>query len=469
MKNLKEAENRNLKFDIRNSMNLPERDNPFPDSITLNGADYFCLQLDRLMWKSSGKRNVCTFVVTLPERLTLEDLRHQLANRPAYQSLCQLRLTKGLPFSLAKWTLAAKAALPTINEYRLASGSTPPDHLLSAALDINNQSAFKIDLLQLAGTGSLVVFTWHHALMDAHGGELFIRYLGATNALKQPDWVADEDVKLPLKSRANIALEMKQFLYDTASVPLLSLYKKSTLKPKAFCRILPLARYRVLSFTPQQTLTINERARQLNAGFLASAFYLAATAYSVAQVQKQRGVDNGDVLVPVPLDRRKRGAPGAVLGSQVSFLFYRIPNAVLDDVPTCTAELIGQMKALMRSESPSHYTIMLDFLRRMPGFFYRRMLKAPTEGLMASFFYSDTGDSLQDFDVVFGQSVSGAIHYPPNMYPPGMTFVFSRFQGALQLTLGYMEPDLNEAEVELLLTQLRTVLLGRQTQLSHAL
>ena len=79
---------------------------------------------------------------------------------------------------------------------------------------------------------------------------------------------------------------------------------------------------------------------------------------------------------------------------------------------------------------------------------------------MASFFYSDTGDSLQDFDVVFGQPVSSAIHYPPNMYPPGMTFVFSRFQGALQLTFGYMEPDLDAAEVELLLTSVRSVLLG---------
>jgi hypothetical protein len=149
-----------------------------------------------------------------------------------------------------------------------------------------------------------------------------------------------------------------------------------------------------------------------------------------------------------------------VLGNQVSFLFYRIPNAVLNDISACTSELIEQMKSLMRSENPSHYTIMLDFLRRMPGFMYRRMLQAPTKGLMASFFYSDTGDSLQDFDELFGQPVRGAIHYPPNMYPPGLTFIFSRFQGALQLTLGYMEPDVSTAEVDLLLVSVRTALLG---------
>jgi hypothetical protein len=431
---------------------MPNQDNPFPDRITLNGADYFLLQLDRLMWKSSDKRNVCTLAVTLADRLTLDKLEQRLANKPAYQWLCRLRLKTGLPFSLAKWAYVAKAGLPSIIEHQLTNANALPDAALSSALDIKNKSAFKIDLLQLESAGSIIVFTWHHSLMDARGGETFIRYLGAADALKQPDWLSDGSSQLPLKERANIAAEMKQFLYDTAKLPLMSLYKKTDVKPQG-C-------YRVLSFTPQQNQIINEQARQLDAGFLLSAFYLAATAYAVARVQKQRGIDHGDVLVPVPLDRRRRGVDGAIIGNQVSFLFYRIPNAVLDDVPACTGELIQQMKNLMRSENPGNYTVMLDFLRRMPGFFYRQMLQAPTKGLMASFFYSDTGDSLQSFDTLFGQPVSAAVHYPPNMYPPGITFVFSRFQGALQVTLAYMDSVINADEVDLLLSQISLALLG---------
>ncbi|ESS73470.1 putative polyketide synthase component [Methyloglobulus morosus KoM1] len=431
---------------------MPEQVSQFPDSLTLNGADYFLLQLDKLMWRSSGKRNVSTFVVSLPERLPLNELHNHLANRPAYQWLCRLRLREGLPFCLAKWKLDARAELPIIAEYTLAKDGSLPDRVLSANLDICRGSAFKIDLLHQAGAGSIVVFTWHHALMDAHGGELFVRYLGAVNLMKRPIWVADEASKLPLKIRAQIASEMKEFLYNAAQLPLLSLFKGTVPKP--------LARYRVLAFTPQQSVAINNRAGQLNAGFLVSAFYLAATTNAVAQVQKQRDTDTGDILVPIPLDCRKRGAQDPVLGNQVSFLFYRIPNAVIGDVSACTNALIEQMKSLMRAESPSHYTIMLDFLRRMPGFIYRQMLKSPTEGLMASFFYSDTGDSLQDFDALFGQQVLGAIHYPPNMYPPGMTFIFSRFHGALQITLGYMEQDVNTAEVDLLLKSLCSTLLG---------
>lgn len=425
----------------------------FPNRITLNGVDYFLLQLDRLMWQSSGKRNVCTFVVELPKPLTLAELQQQLTQRPAYQWLCRLRLRQGLPFSLAKWVYQPNAELPPINEYSLATEAALANNLLSTSLDINRQSAFKIDLLHRANGGSVLIFTWHHALMDARGGEAFIHYLGLAE-LTQPEWLAEAKTKLPLKVRADIASAMKQFLYDTSRLPLLSLYQKTTVKPQT-C-------YKVLAFSTEQTQRIHQQAKQHDAGFLVSAFYLAATTYAVTQVQKQRGRIEGDVLVPVPLDQRKRGKPGVVLSNQVSFLFYRIPNAVLNDVPACTAALIDQMKTLMRNDNPAHYTIMLDFLRRLPSFFYRMMLKAPTKGLMASFFYSDTGDSLPNIAELFGQTVRSAIHYPPNTYPPGVTFIFSRYQGALQVTLGYMVPGLNADEVESLLRHLQTVLLGAE-------
>ncbi len=431
---------------------MPDCVSPFPDRITLNGADYFCLQLDSLMWKSCGKRNVCTFVVTLPKQLTLEELNNKLCNRPAYAWICRLRIKRALPFGLTKWKHNPKLELPSINEYQVESRDSSLAHLISASLDITKQSAFKIDIVRITGAGSLLVFTWHHALMDARGGEMFVRYLGSSVLGKQLDWIVNSDSKLPLRVQANIASDMKQFLYDTSRLPLLTLYTKSDVKPQAD--------YRVLTFTTSQSQIITERAKQIGVGFLISAFYLAVTAYAVAQVHKQRGLLKGDVLVPVPLDRRKRGAQGSIVGNQVSFLFYRIPSLLLDDVRACTAELTNQMKNLMRTESPAHYIVMMDFLRRMPGFLYRKMLKAPTKGLMASFFYSDTGDSLQDFDVLFEQPVDSATHYPPNMYPPGLTFVFSRFRGALQLTVGYMKADLNAAEADSLLTSLSNALLG---------
>jgi hypothetical protein len=79
---------------------------------------------------------------------------------------------------------------------------------------------------------------------------------------------------------------------------------------------------------------------------------------------------------------------------------------------------------------------------------------------MASFFYSDTGDSLSDFKTFYNRQVINAIHYPPNAYPPGVTFIFTRFQGALQITVSYMEEVLDNKEIEMLIQHLQSDLLG---------
>lgn len=427
----------------------------FPNSMTLNGADFFLLQLDHIMWKLSGQRNICTFVVTLEERLEYEDLEKYLAVNTAYQWICRLRLQKGWPFALAKWGYNADLALPEIEQYQLDQLGALPAGLLEQPFNIVKQSAFKISLVQLAGAGSQLVFTWHHALMDAHGGEIFVRHLGGAEAIPAADWVANEQGSvLPLRARADIALQMKEFLCHVSRLPFISFARKKKLKKNVH--------YQVLTFSAQQSKLITERARQHGAGFLVSAFYLAATAYAVAKVQSKRAPLESDMLVPIPLDRRKRGVQAPVLGNQVTFLFYRIPQAALESIGACVTELIAQMKDLMRSDNPGHYLIMMDFLRRVPGWLYRMQLTSPTNGQMASFHYSDTGESLDLYKQLFGCAVVNAIHYPPSMYPPGITFVFSRYQGALQLTLGYMESVLTEAELEQLLSELQLGLLGSE-------
>ncbi|KAF3981384.1 MAG: hypothetical protein HFP78_07070 [Methylococcales symbiont of Hymedesmia sp. n. MRB-2018] len=432
---------------------MTEKINAFPDTVELNGADCFLLQLDKLMWSSNKRRNVCTFALTLDRCMELDTLTGILSTNPAYQWVCGLRLKKGFPFSLPKWEFNNTVSLAKIQQHKVASLREIPDVLLATDINLKNQSAFKVDLVQLASSKhSILIFTWHHVLMDARGGESFIRYLGSMQALEPSHWIAEKPHRLPLKERADIAQAMKQFLYDTSGLPLLSLYKKSSQKP--------LLRYRTLFFSEQQSQKINQQAVAQGAGFLPSAFYLASTAYAVARIQQQRTPALEDMLVPIPLDRRLRGTQTPIIGNQVSFLFYRLPKQLLLNTEECTVELIKQMKQLMRLDNPTHYIIMLDFLRRIPGLFYRMLLKAPTKGLMASFFYSDTGDLLADCKQLFGSSIKQAIHYPPNLYPPGMTFVYSRHQNCLQLTFTYIESVINEQEVEQLFSEISAALLG---------
>ncbi len=435
---------------------MPDQGKKFPEYIELNGADCFLLQLDRIMLRTSGRNNVCTFVVSLKQKIELDELELYLSNNPAYQWITRLRIKKGLPFSLINWVFDAALPVPRVKQFQFEENDSVPESLLATTIRIKNQSPFKIDLVQISNSKSLLIFTWHHVLMDAHGGESFIYTLGKKRSINDAELLVEEKSKLlPLGQRANIAQKMKNFLHEKSQLPLFSLYKKKAIVKENT----PVLRYRVISFTEEQTRQIKESARLQGAGFLLSAFYLAATTCSVVHIQQLRGSIEGDVLIPVPLDRRKRGVDAPIMGNQVTFLFYRIPQKVLSDVQACTAELINQMKTLMRIDSPNHYLIMMGFLRRIPGFFYRLMLKKPTKGLMASFFYSDTGESLQKYEQLFDRSVESAIHYPPTMYPPGLTFVFSRFRGSLQITLGYIEQVISDKEVDQLFIHLRSVLL----------
>ncbi len=65
---------------------------------------------------------------------------------------------------------------------------------------------------------------------------------------------------------------------------------------------------------------------------------------------------------------------------------------------------------------------------------------------MASFFFSDTGDSLSELSQFLGRDVRRAVHYPPNLYPPGFTVVFSRFRERLHVMTAFCEDVVASAE-----------------------
>lgn len=430
----------------------------FPDYIELNGADNFLLQLDRIMYQSSVKRNVCTLVLTFEEQLDIETLENLLSDNSAFKWISSLRLRTGMPFFLAKWVVKADAERPKINQYQPVENNNIPVNFLGSDINPESQAPFKIDLLTFVNSGSVLIFTWHHSLMDAHGGESFVHYLGSSQTKKNPQWLQQFKTDLPLRQRSQIALEMKDFLHDVSKLPLLSLYSEVPNKPNL--------NYQVQTFTEQQSQQINQRAGEYGASFLMSAFYLASSICSIVSIQQQRGSkegEDGDILIPIPIDRRRKGTNEPIIGNQVSFLFYRVPKHASSDLQACTTELIEQMKNLMRSNSPERCLLMMDFMRRIPGPIYRLMLKQPTKGLMASFFFSDIGESLLDQGALFEQSIANAVHYPPTTYPPGMTFVFSRFRGRLRITLGYMQNVINEQEVESLFSHMRLALLGDES------
>lgn len=419
----------------------------FPDSIPLNGADCFLLQIDRLMWSQDKRRNVCSFVAHLEAEISLHQLQAELDEKPAYHWLSRLRLNHALPFCLPHWKENKQARPQSIQEHKLSQDSIP-EQLISIDINPYKDQSFQMDLLQTPTQGSILVFNWHHVLMDARGGENLLRYLFDSTVNEPEHCLHKPPSPLPLRERAEIAREMKEFLYQRACLPLLTLQTCSDRHS--------VINHRFVRFTREQTEQIHQTARGQGAVFLYSAFYLAATARAVAQIQQQRGEPIEDLVIPVPLDTRLKGDQQIAIGNPLSFLFYRLPKDTVFDVSHSTKALIGQMQSFMREDRPNRYRIMLDFLRRIPGFFYRAMLKAPTQGQIASFSFSDTGETLDDLTRCFNTPIASAFHYPPNLTPPGLTFIFSRAQGQLQISIAYSEAVISDEEMTQLLNHLQS-------------
>lgn len=431
---------------------MPETGDFFPPLVKLNEVDHFLLQLDRSMRQAGGGANVCTFVITLRGRLPLEELQHRLEADPVYRWVTSLRLCRRL-FRKSRWQPDAQAGLPEIQVHEPEEAGPVPESLLAMELAVSRESPLKIDLIPQGGDASLLIFTWHHALMDAHGGEFLVRHLGACSSGSPLLWQPPRPPALPWRQRAVLAREMKSDLYAVSKPPLLVLHGRNEVPGRL--------RYRLLRFSTRQTRLIGERARDHGATFLTSAFYLAATACALARLKRHRGDRLQDVLVPVPQDRRRRGADGPVIGNQVSFLFYRIQAEALGDLARCTASVVAQMQEFIRSRMPERYLVMMGLLRHLPSPLYRVLLRSPTEGAMGSCFFSDTGEVLAGCRTLFDHEVREAVHYPPNIHPPGLTFVFSRFQETLQVTFAVLDGVVNEAESEYLLAALRRYLLGK--------
>lgn len=115
---------------------------------------------------------------------------------------------------------------------------------------------------------------------------------------------------------------------------------------------------------------------------------------------------------------------------------------------------------MLRGGMPAAMTTLLDLCCWLPAWLYGPIVRLPTRGRLATLGVSDTGDSLNQLAVLFDRPVVDAWHVPANLYPPGITFVFTRFRGAIDATIRWRAELLDGAEEALLVSELRRELLG---------
>ncbi len=421
----------------------------FPSRIALNGADYLMLAFDRYTRREYGNGNTCHLLLDLADNGFERKFRDRVATLPLLHWLNSLRLRIPWHGAAPFWEAARHAEAPIIETTTWEFEAT---RLFDYCIDPRNDAPIRFRLFGESESRKLL-FSWHHALVDAHGAEMLLELVGARET--RGDAIA---LFTPNPQGSTIGRKFKQAraarsaIFAAAASPR---YQSVRIPSSSYENL----RYRRIYFSPEETAQIDAVADTLHATFTKSCFYLCVVARAIFSVLESRG-ECAPLYIPVPHDMRRSKKGVMSLSNQVTFLYFRIEPAKLRTLSSGIEYLVQNMQVMIERELHRANLTFLELAKNIPLSTYEKLLRAPAGGTVASCFFSDTGDSLSKIQEFCGTRVQDAIHYPPQICPPGITAVFSRFNGALSIMLPYADDCFNVREIRLIEESIREDLRG---------
>lgn len=438
-----------------------------PRQIRLAPGDYFMHGQDLRMRQSGLPGNVCCAVIRLENGLDIERLRRRLTESPVLDWLSRVDIVRRFPIVPAKWRTAANPR-PVLFEHNDnnhgANGSWElPPAVAARELHAAHGPGLAFDVIRHADGTSHLYLSWNHTLLDARGLDLLLTHLNTDDAAKRD--AALENLISPKQTKSELdgwwpnvkmARGSVKWLNESGSEPLFSLVPPGP-RP-ASCR----NRYRIVTFTEDETARIDARCQKLNAGFRRSHVYLAASVRALHGIAQKRGNKDGAYLIPVPHDTRRRGANGPIFSNHLSILFYRIEPKFAGRITDILGELSRQMTDQIRDKFPESCMAALDMFKPLPLGFYVRHLGKPTRGKIATFCFSDSGETCAGMKDLWGGRILDVAHLVPAWRPPGLIIVFLRFSGRLCAQISSVDDCLSPADVDALERDIRKGLLEEE-------
>jgi hypothetical protein len=436
-----------------------------PRQIRLAPGDYFMHSQDSRMRRVGLPGNVCCAIIKLGKGFDADRLRRRITESPLMNWLARVQYFRALPFLFPPLWRANGHSQVIFEEHNTEIIlEDKPEVLPSvvarrALLDSQGPGLF-FDVFPHADGTCHVCLSWNHTHLDARGLDLLLNHLNTDDSAKnvpsvqnfisptQRGW--DLAGWWPNVVRARGSLK---WLTESGSEPLFSLLPPGP--PPAQCQ----NDYRVISFTAEETVRIDARCQQFNCGFRRSHFYLAASVRAVHAVARQRGNQDGAYLIPVPHDTRKRGANGPIFSNHLSILFYRIEPKFAGRIGDILGELSRQMTDQIRDRFPESCMAALEMFKPLPVWYYLRHLGKPTRGKIATFSFSDSGDTCAGLKELWGAPIEDVTHLVPSWRPPGLTVVFLRFNNRLSGLISSVDDCLTPAELDRMESDVRQALL----------
>ncbi len=418
------------------------------NQILLTPADCFMLALEKQhIRRMDASNNTCRYLLELEGQLDVAVFRNNINSNRNLQRLAYLTAEKKYPLAIPTWK-----ENETVNQIPITVTNTDSlitEEIVNRKISGDKPPLLSFDILIRSSGDSTLIFSWHHLLMDGYGAILLMKQLAngiAENELQLHDNIPSKKLKWTELINATRA---KFFIDRISRKPLSGIFlsKRKNINTKQ--------KVRIIRFTEEETKQLDTVGPLLGAQFGRSALYLACAARSIRTLLIEKKIPIHDFWIPVPRDQRKKGARGPLLGNHLSFIFYRIKSNLLASLKQTVSSINQQMVDQIKTNMSRDYDILMRFLTRTPSPLYYFWIKGPKGGSLASFLFTVAADHPTDFLEFNNHKIKDAWNFPSNIYPPGLTFAFMRFQNRLHLMIVYFEEVISEDEMNTIEKQIR--------------
>lgn len=344
------------------------------------------------------------------------------------------RLERPRPWGRLRWR--AVAGNPPVQCRTLARSESIDDvidEILNHRIDPREEAPLRWHVLTRPdGARSWLLLEWVHPLMDPRGAELLIAMVDAVDRGSDGEaWAAARCVVPPRDTRPwRLRLRLAQRA--------LGRLREFGREPK----------HSVAGEVPADG-RVRHRRRLVRAPARQLPTTVAAVGGAVADLLRARGVSMElPFVVPISVDRRRKGEPGPVIGNYVSFHFARFQPPAEDDLTATTATIRHDLVAAVRDDLVEGLWAGMNMARYYPP----RHLLAPLGGRdVASFHCADTGAMRPSTGLLFGLPIQSVSHVPCVRPQPGLGVFFSRIGDVESIVAVWVAGVVAEEEVERLL------------------
>lgn len=420
------------------------------DRIPFTGFDGFLLTLEKHYSKLGSEGNVCRYVIDLDGSLSQEELQKLLDSNLSLDTLNNLVAVKPNPILVPYWKSTQKKG--KLRVIHCESDSLIPEEVSSSKIGPAS-TLLSFNLVTRSNGSTTLIFSWHHLLMDGFGAALLLTQI-FNGEESQANLKGNEAPKFTLKTFLQAA-KAKFFIDKSSKSPITSLISKNfTLSGNGTIR--------VIQFNEDEVKQIDQSALSSGAKFGRSAFYLACCSRAVKAILEKRGERLDNFWIPVPMDDRRKGASGPIVGNRLSFLFYRIKGSSLKTINSGVDSINNQMKHQISSGIPKAYNHLMNYIKWLPLKLYLYLVKRRSGNSIASFLFTVAASHPKEFVKVGEHNIINALSLPANPCPPGLTFAFMKFQNSLQLMMLFHPEAISEDEMKYLQEHLKYELITGQ-------